>query len=197
MLLLVAGGVAVLLVLIGLFALGTTLPSLFSTAPQPQTTGSAAATPRPTPSVTATPVPVQSVVPKPAGPATAGTQRWDALGGGECLQPYTTPWAETFTVVDCGSSHAAQMVYTNLVNTDPNAPYPGADALAAQINGLCTASGVIDLSAAAAYPDLQVQGTFPATQQQWTSGQRAYYCFASRSSGKPMTSSVAGPGPGH
>jgi len=52
-----------------------------------------------------------------------------------------------------------------------------------------------DLTAAAAYPDLQVQGSFPATEAQWKSGQRSYYCFANRSSGQPLTSSVAGPGP--
>jgi len=69
------------------------------------------------------------------------------------------------------------------------------DALAQQINLLCTASGVIDLNAAGAYPDLQLQGTYPATEEQWKSGQRSYYCFANRSGGEPLTSSVAGPGP--
>ena len=103
--------------------------------------------------------------------------------------------AETFTVVDCTAGHSGQLVYTNLVSADPAAPYPGVDALAQQINTLCTASGVIDLSAAAAYPDLQVQGAFPATEAQWKSGQRSYYCFANRSGGQPLTSSVAGPGP--
>jgi hypothetical protein len=122
-------------------------------------------------------------------------QKWDALGGGECIQPFTTPWAETFTVVDCATPHAAQMVWTDVLSADPAAPYPGADALAQQIGALCTAPGVIDLAAGAEYTGLQVQGSFPATDQQWRDGQRSYYCFASRSTGEPLTTSVAGGGP--
>ncbi|MDN4596929.1 hypothetical protein [Leifsonia virtsii] len=188
----VAGGLAVLLVLIGLFALGTRIPSLFGAAkPVPAPTASAAsATPKPTP----TPTPVPTVTPKPA-PVGAGTHPWDALGGGECIQPFTTVWAQEFTVVDCATPHTAQLVYTNLLSADPAAPYPGADALAGQVPGLCTASGVVDLNAAGAYPDLQVIGSFPATEQQWKDGQRSYYCFVNRSGGEPLTTSVAGPGP--
>ncbi|NUU06084.1 septum formation family protein [Leifsonia sp. C5G2] len=186
-----AGGLAVLLVLIGLFALGTRIPSLFGAAqPVPAASTSATPTPKPTP----TPTPVATVTPKPA-PVGAGTHPWDALGGGECVQPFTSVWAQEFTVVDCATPHAAQLVYTNLLSADPAAPYPGADALAAQVPGLCTASGVVDLNAAAAYPDLQVVGSFPATEQQWKDGQRSYYCFVNRSGGEALTSSVAGPGP--
>jgi hypothetical protein len=153
----------------------------------------ASASPSATP--TPTPTPTPTVQPKPAGPQPAGTHPWNTLGGGECIEPFTTPWAETFTVVDCAAPHSAQMVYTNLFSADPAAPYPGADALAQQINLLCTKPGVIDLAAAGAYPDLQLQGTYPATDKQWKDGQRSYYCFASRASGQPLTSSVAGPGP--
>ncbi|MCI0157225.1 septum formation family protein [Leifsonia shinshuensis] len=189
---LIAGVLAVLLVLVGLFALGTLIPSLFG-ASAPSHPVAASKTPSASP--TPTPTPTPTVIPKPAAAVGPGQHPWDALGGGECIQPYTSPWAETFTVVDCTADHTAQMVYTNLLSADPAAPYPGADALAQQINTLCTAGGVIDLNAAAAYPDLQVQGTFPATEEQWKSGQRSYYCFASRSSGQPLSTSVQGQGP--
>ncbi len=189
---LIAGLLAVLLVLVGLFALGTRIPSLFG-ASAPSQPASASRTPSATP--TPTPTPTPTVIPKPAAAVGPGEHAWDTLGGGECIQPYTSPWAETFTVVDCAADHSAQMVYTNLLSADPAAPYPGADALAQQINALCTAGGVIDLNAAATYPDLQVQGTFPATEEQWKSGQRSYYCFASRSSGQPLSTSVQGQGP--
>lgn len=190
----VAGAVAILLVLIGLFAIGTRIPSWFGAgAPAPAASAPASARASATP--TPTPTPVPTVTPKPAAAVGPGTHPWDALGGGECVQPFTTVWAEEFTVVDCTAPHTAQLVYTNLLSADPAAPYPGADALAQQIPGLCTAGGVIDLGAAAAYPDLQVAGSFPATEAQWKSGQRSYYCFASRASGQPLTSSVAGPGP--
>ncbi|WP_271175843.1 septum formation family protein, partial [Leifsonia poae] len=194
LLLYVAGGLAIVLVLIGLFALGTRLPTLFA---GPAAAPVASATTKPTPSrtPTPTPTPTPTVQPKPAGPQPAGVRAWNTLGGGECIQPYSTPWAETFTVVDCATPHAGQMIYTNILSADPAAAYPGADALAAQINALCTKPGILDLNAAAAYPNLQIQGTFPATAEQWKAGQRSYYCFVSRAGGEPMTSSVAGPGP--
>ncbi|WP_431278546.1 hypothetical protein [Leifsonia poae] len=187
----VAGGLVVVLVLIGLFALGTRLPSLFGGVPVATSTSTAGASTTPTP----TPTPTPTVQPKPAAAQPAGTHPWNTLGGGECIDPFTTPWAETFTVVDCAAPHAAQLVYTNLFSADPAAPYPGADALAQQINVLCTKPGIIDLAAAGAYPDLQLQGTYPATEQQWKDGQRSYYCFTNRSGGEKLTSSVAGPGP--
>ncbi|MGO4592343.1 hypothetical protein AB4Z18_00845 [Leifsonia sp. 2TAF2] len=191
----VVAALAVVLVLIGLFALGTRIPSWFGAAkPAAQPAASATPSAKTTPSPTPTPVP--TVTPKPAAAVGAGTHPWDSLGGGECIQPFTSVWAEDFTVVDCATPHTAQLVYTNLLSADPAAPYPGPDALAQQVPGLCTAGGVIDLGAAGAYPDVQVTGSFPATEQQWKDGQRSYYCFASRVSGQPLTSSVAGPGPG-
>ncbi len=87
------------------------------------------------------------------------------------------------------------MVYTNAFSLDPNAAYPGAATLAGQLNLLCNRPGVINLSAAAAFPDVQVQGTYPATAAQWQNGQRSYYCFVNRQSGQPITGSLAGPGP--
>jgi hypothetical protein len=191
-LLLVVAALAVVLVLIGLFALGTRIPSLVAGG---QPAAKATASSVPSAKTTPTPTPVPTVTPKPAAAVGPGTHHWDALGGGECIQPFTSVWAEQFTVVDCATPHTAQLVYTNILSADPAAPYPGPDALAQQIPTLCTAGGVIDMSAAASYPDLQVVGAYPATEAQWKSGQRSYYCFADRSSGQPLTTSVAGPGP--
>ncbi|MDR6611003.1 hypothetical protein [Leifsonia sp. 1010] len=194
-LLMVGGALAVVLVLIGLFAIGTRIPSWLGAAKPAPVAATASASAKPSATPTPTPTPVPTVTPKPAAAVGPGTHPWDALGGGECIQPFTTVWAEEFAVVDCASPHTAQLVYTNLLSADPAAPYPGADALAQQIPGLCTAGGIVDLGAAGAYPDLQVVGSFPATEQQWKDGQRSYYCFATRASGEPLTSSVAGPGP--
>ena len=74
-----------------------------------------------------------------------------------------------------------------------DAAFPGEEALAAQINVLCSAPGVIDLAAAEPFTDLQVQGSYPITDEQWTAGQRHYDCFVSRSSGEPLTASLAAP----
>jgi hypothetical protein len=182
-------GAAVLAVgiLVGLFFLGQQLGG--SPAPVPTPTTTQAQTPTPTATPTPTPT-VQAVGSQPVG-----VHKWNELGGGECLQPYVSPWAEEFTVVDCAAPHTAQLVYRGVIAGDAATTFPGESALAAQINLLCSAPGVIDLNAAGVYPDLQLQGSYPVTEEQWTSGQRNYYCFLSRSSGEPLTASIAGPGP--
>jgi hypothetical protein len=194
----VGGG---LLALIALFLLGTRLPDLLGPAP-------AVATPTPTPTPTR--------VPLATGPVPPGTYDWDELLGGECLEPYDAAagaWAEEYTVVDCAMPHGAQLVYRawfppepaptpdpddpDAEPVDPNAEpvwaaYPGPEALQAQISLLCSASGVIDYAAARQYTDAQVQGSYPMTAEQWQTDP-SYYCFVSRSSGEPLTTSLAVP----
>lgn len=169
--------------LIALFVLGQQLVAGQAPVDAPATSAAASATPTPTPTAEAT------------GPQPVGVHAWDALRGGECLEPYTSPWEETFTVVECDTPHGAELVYRGVFEGEADAAFPGEDALAAQINVLCSAPGVIDLDAAEAFPDLQVQGSYPVTEEQWTGGQRDYSCFVSRSSDEPLTASVAGPGP--
>ncbi|MCU1419552.1 MAG: hypothetical protein JWR57_721 [Mycetocola sp.] len=179
---LAAIGVVALLVLGGLFFLGSQLPALLA-GPAPTPTAST------TPTGTATPTTPAA----PVGPASVGEQDWTALGGGECIDPYSTPWAETFTVVDCEDPHAVQMVFTAPVAEDPAAEYPGEGEILDRISLWCSAPGVLDPDAADEYSDLQVQGTYPVTEEQWADGQRNYYCFVSRSSGEPLSGSVAAP----
>ncbi|MDQ1526385.1 MAG: hypothetical protein QOG18_998 [Microbacteriaceae bacterium] len=183
----VAVALVALLALAVLFFIGTRASQLTGAAPVVVVAPSVSTKPSPTPSATPT---VQ-----PVGPVAVGTYKWDALRGGECLAPYDSAWAEKFTVVDCATPHPAQMVARG---TFPgadvaSAPYPGADALQAQINLLCTAPSVINLGAAGAYNDIQIAGSFPADEKQWTSGARSYYCFVTRSSGQALTTSVAVP----
>ena len=195
----IAGSLAALLVLVGLFFLGTKLPRA-SSAPASATTPTASAKPSPSPTPTVLPV----------GPLAVGSYTWDRLLGGECLDPFTSPWVEKFTVVDCGAPHPAQMVARGVfaetppAATDPSAQatpavggpasaYPGVEALQAQINLLCTTPGVIDFAAAGAYSDIQVLGSYPATAKQWADGERSYFCFVTRSSGEPITGSLAVP----
>lgn len=183
--LIVAGGMLLVLLLIALFIVGRN-------AVQP----TALVTPSPSPTKTATPTPTPTPTAVAAtGPQAPGVHPWNTLRGGECLQPLTTAWADKFTVVDCATPHAGQMVYTGVFTTDPKAVFPGADQLASQINLLCSRPGVLNLDAAGRYDDAQMQGTYPVTKKQWKSGQRSYYCFVSRSSGQPITGSLAGPGP--
>lgn len=180
--LIVAGVLLLVLLLIALFIVGRTVMQPVAAA-GPSTTPTSTASATPTPTVVAT------------GPVAPGTHPWDALRGGECLQPFTTAWANTFTVVDCAAPHAGQMVYTGVFSADPKAVFPGSDALASQINVLCSRPGILNLEVAAQFSDAQLLGSYPVTEKQWNGGQHSYYCFVSRSSGQPITGSLAGAGP--
>lgn len=142
-----------------------------------------------------TPAPVPTA---PAGPrvpvslAAPGIQPWDRLAGGECLQGFTTPWAESFSVVPCTQQHTAQLLLRARFPDSAKAAYPGATALQQRMAALCTAPSVVDLERAAAVSDLQLFPAYPATREQWQSGDRDYFCFVSRQSGAPIDGSVAG-----
>lgn len=181
----IAGGLLAALALVGLFALGTKLPAVLGPAP------AIVATDTPTP----TPTPTDAA--EPVGPVAPGEYEWDELLGGECLDPYQGPWAEDFTVVDCAQPHPAQLVARGeFPDGDvPFPPYPGLEAMQSQINLLCTAPTVIDYAAAGKYLDVQFEASYPATQEEWAAGHRDYFCFVSRSSGEPITGSIAVPPP--
>lgn len=188
----VAGSLLALLGLVLLFAIGAKVAPRIEPKPAAAISTSPSATPSPTPTVV------------PAGPAAVGVHEWSDLRGGECLDPFTTPFAEKFTVVDCAAAHPAQMVFrgtfpavTPAATPAPLAGasdggYPGLKALQAQINLLCTAPGVIDLARAGAYSDIQFQAAYAATAAEWKSGQHDYFCFVNRSGGAPITGSIAG-----
>jgi hypothetical protein len=175
------GAVLIVLVMIGLFFLGQSLGGTPVAAP----TESASAEP------SATPTPTTEPEPAATGPQPAGVHAWNTLFGTECLEPYTSPWDEEFTVVDCATPHTGQLVHRGILEGDSGSPFPGEQAFADQINVLCSAPGVIDFEAAGAYEDVQLQGSYPVTAEQWDAGDRYFYCFASRSSGEPLTTSLS------
>lgn len=181
----VAGGLVAALALVGLFVVGTRIPELLGPAP--------GAEPSPTP----TPTPTPTATERPIGPVAPGEYWWDELWGGECLEPFVDAWQDEYTVVDCASPHGGQLVTRALFPLPEGATehgaYPGEEALAAQISLLCSAPTVIDFTAAGEFVDLQIQGAFAVTAQQWNDGMQDYFCFVSRSSGDPLTRSVAVP----
>ncbi|TFD57917.1 hypothetical protein [Cryobacterium sp. Hh38] len=181
-----AVGLLAAIVLAGLFYLGQRLVA----SPVPVAAPTQSASPTPTPTPTPTPAPEITAV------QLAGVHEWNTLFGGECLEPYGSPWEEDFTVVDCAASHTAQLVFRGDFGGDATTAFPGEAALAAQINLLCTSPGILDLNAAGAYPNLQMQGSYPITEDQWTDEPRNFYCFASRASAEPLSMSIMGAGPG-
>jgi hypothetical protein len=184
----VGGGLLAILALIALFLLGTRLPDLLGPA-------SAVSTPMPTPTPTLTALPI--------GPVEPGEHAWDELLGGECVEPYESAWQEEFTVVPCDEPHGGQLVYRawfppEVVDPEnpqvgkPDDPFPGVEALQTRMTLLCSAPGVVNLAAAGAFADAQVQGAYPVTEEQWDADP-SYYCFFSRESGEPLTVDVAVP----
>ncbi|KDP91243.1 MULTISPECIES: septum formation family protein [Clavibacter] len=180
----VGGAILLVLLLVGLFYLGQRLGSAAAPDAAPVATATPEATPTPSPTPTD---PVQ-------GPAAAGVQAWDALLGGECIDPYTTPWEEEFTVVDCGSEHHAQMVARVALPQTGDA-FPGEEAVRDSADELCIADTVIDYAAARGYSDVQYQSAYPISQEEWAAGDRDAYCFVSRAGGGTFTSSIGKPQP--
>ncbi|MEO7896859.1 MAG: large membrane associated protein, partial [Pseudolysinimonas sp.] len=169
-----------LLAIIALFFLGARLPDLIGPAP-------AVVAPTGSPSPSASP----GIA---LGPVAPGEYAWDELLGGECLDPFESPWQTTYVVVECADPHPAQMVHRGeLPETTATAfDYPGEDVLQTQVIGLCRGAGIFDPAVVSALTDAVVQASYP-TQEIWDDGGRDYYCFVSRSSGEPLTGDLALP----
>lgn len=177
-LLIVLGSALAVIALIGLFFLGIRLPALLG--PAPAVTAPSAS---PSPSATA----------EALGPVAPGTYHYDELLGGECIDPYTSPWQDEYTVIDCATPHAAQMVRRGDIAEDPTllGVYPGEDVLQIQVLKLCRVAGIFS-SASSKIKDGVVAGSYP-TEEQWDEGTRSYYCFVTRSSGEPLPFDIALP----
>jgi hypothetical protein len=196
--LLIGGGVVLLAVIAGLFFVGLRVGGGGAAAPagiaaSATDAGSASATPTVTPTADPTPsAPAEGAdASAPAGPLAPGVHEWNALHGGECLSGYTSAWELQFTVVDCAGDHNAQLVSKGVFAEDAAAPFPGEAELSSRLNLLCTAPTALDYAAAGAVPDIQWQGAYPADETQWAGGDRAYFCFFSRTSGEPLGASLA------
>jgi hypothetical protein len=174
------GAVIAVIALIALFFLGIRLPAVFGPAPAVVA-----------PSASPTPSAVIAI-----GPVAPGEYRWDELLGGECLEPYESPWQETYTVVDCATPHHAQMVRTGefALPESGDTTYPGEEALQAETPRLCRTTGIY-ASEVSSLKDAQVEASYPVRAEDWDAGNRRYYCFVSRTSGEPITVDIAKPQP--
>jgi hypothetical protein len=174
----VAGGLIAVLILIGAFFLGEHL-------------GTAAAAPAAAKSKSAA-----SATPTPAGtggPVAPGVQQWTALQGGECIQPFSSAWAATFTVVPCTTDHDAQMVFKGKLPDSTETKYPTPLAFQKELTPLCSDSTAINYTAAAAVTDLQVSFSYPPNTAAWLHGDRTYYCFVDRVSGGNLPGDLSVP----
>ena len=169
-LLLILGGIVVVIVVIGAFLAGRLV-----------------ATPAvaPTPEVTESPVATTAQPP--------GKYAFGELFGGECLDPFDSAWASTFTVVDCATPHSAQLVYAGDLAIDGvYSSYPGDDLIGSAAMAECSRKGVLNLARAKAYSDLLVSASYPFSSEAWDSGDTRYYCFVTLSSSAPIEADLAG-----
>ena len=170
-LLLIVGGIIVVIVSIGAFLAGG-LVSAPAAAPTPESTDA-------------------SVLPTTAQPP--GEYAFSELFGGECLDPFDTAWASTYTVVDCATPHTAQLVYAGNLALDGSYPtYPGDDHIGNAAMAACSRKGVLNLAKAKTYSDLLVSASYPISSEVWDSGDTRYYCFVTLSSGAPIDGDLAG-----
>jgi hypothetical protein len=178
----VAGGLVAALAVAGLFFVGTRIGDAMTVAQAP------------TPVPTAAPddAIAQPVLPADAvGPVAPGEHAWNTLLGTECLEPFESAWQEDYTVVECSEPHAAQLVYRGRFEESALDAFPTVAVLQARMNLLCASPENIDYAAAAEFTDIQISASFAGTVDDWNDGNRDYFCFVSRSSGEPLTASVA------
>ncbi|MCS6577757.1 septum formation family protein [Curtobacterium poinsettiae] len=194
--LLIYGSIALILVLIVLvfllskWILGNNIADQAVPTKSPSAASSASAAPTAAPSTAQS---SEATAPAAAlqfatTPAQPGEHPWTDLAGGECLSPFTNAWSQTFTVVDCATPHIGQLTARLAVEGDT---YPGAEALATQAADQCQSDTALNASAAAAVGDVQVQGSYAPDQATWDQGDRFIACFVTRSSGQPLTGSLA------
>jgi hypothetical protein len=165
----VAAGLVAVLVLVLVFVIGTKSPGLI---PQQTAAPSAAATTEPDAEPTEQAPPTAIVEP--------GDYAWNALFGGECLEPFTDAWQNTYTVVDCSTDHTGQLLVHGAFDDET---FPGAVELATAADKACMSAKVIDYPAASEYDDIQISASYATTEQEWADGFTGYYCFASRTNG--------------
>jgi hypothetical protein len=180
-LLTVLGSMLAVLLLVALFFLGIRLPGLLGPSQA-----------APTPSATPT-TPVDPAV--AVGPVVPGDYHWDQLLGGECLDPFQSPWQDDYTVVDCAVPHAAQLVHIGefpLPDAGVEA-FPGEEELQTRALTLCRAPGIFSSDVSDLKKDAQITVSFTLAAEDWDAGDRHFSCFLSRVSGDPITGDMALP----
>lgn len=182
--------VAVAAVFVAIAALLTGVPAgqaQAHTSPAPHTQSSLAPHPDPVPGPLGLPP-----RPTPTTPvATVPSQPVDTLTTGDCLQIYPSKWADAYPVVDCATPHIAQLLTRGVLPQPAGAPFPGAQALDAQVTDLCGADDLMNWDWVAVWnEDVQIDMRYPNTAAQWESGARSYYCFVFTYSHHELTGSA-------
>jgi hypothetical protein len=178
------GAAAVVLLTVAAFASG--LPAARQ-ARAHATAAAPSAPPRPL-----DPVPTPLGLPRRPTPtppvATVPEQPVGGIATGACLQVFPSPQEAAYPVIDCASPHLAQVLSKGVLPQAGSAPFPGTQALNAQVGDLCSTPGLLNWDWVAVWnEDVQVELRYPNTEAQWASGDRAYECFVDTYSRHELT----------
>lgn len=146
----------------------------------------------PTPHLDPEPTPL-GLPPRPTRTevATVPAQPVGSLKTGDCLQTYQSLWEDGYPVVDCAAPHIAQVLSRGSLPEPAGAPFPGTQALNAQVTELCTSPVLLNWDWVAVWnEDVQTDMRYPKTDAQWASGDRSYYCFIYTFSRHELTGSA-------
>ncbi len=113
-----------------------------------------------------------------------GTWNWSELRGGECLQNFSDPFAESFLVVSCELPHNAELIHATLISQNILDPYPGISSVVAQARQQCDLVEKIEIGKVAQFRNLQIAYSYPVSSVQWDRGERGVYCFIYSESGE-------------
>lgn len=125
------------------------------------------------------------------GPRPPGDWLWAQLRGGECIDDFEGPFSENFVVVSCEAPHDAEFVRATIIDTDPDAPYPGDDSVREAAQRLCEGWELDTLNSPERYDDLVVVPGYSFGEQAWEKGDRLAGCFVYREGGEPLEEPLA------
>ena len=125
------------------------------------------------------------------GPRPPGQWPWAQLRGGECVEDFGGSFAEIFFVVPCESPHDAEFVRATIIDSDPDASYPGDEQVRERAQSICEDWELDSLTNPERYDDLVVVPGYSFGEQAWDKGDRLAGCFVYREGGGQLEGPLA------
>lgn len=125
------------------------------------------------------------------GPRPPGQWSWEQLRGGECIDDFEGPFVEEFFVVVCEAPHDAEFVRATIIDSNPDAPYPGDESVRESAQRICEDWELDALTNPEDYDDLLVVPGYSFGEQAWDRGDRLAGCFVYRDGGWPLEEPLA------
>ena len=122
-----------------------------------------------------------------AGPRPPGQWAWSELRGGECIADYTSPWEDHFQVVACTGIHDAEFTRAVIIDSNPDALYPGDEWLEEFALAHCQSFEHDEFFTPELFDDLIVEPGYSMGNDAWIRGDRLAGCFVSQGDGESFS----------